>query len=89
MTMRSKRPNGPAVRSRMLESMLALRHAELDALERLVMARWSSGAVAGVAKLRPDLWVERVAELHRLAELARRLPDFVLVSEFGNAPRRA
>jgi hypothetical protein len=87
MTTRRKRPNGQAVRSRMLESMLELRYAELDSLERLLMERWPSGASQGPVNLRPDLWVERVTELSRLAELARRLPDLLLV--FGNAPRRA
>jgi hypothetical protein len=89
MTTPSKRPNRPALRAQMLEAMLALRTAELDALERLLIARWASGASHGPVNLRPDRWVERVVELHTFAELGRRVPDHVLVGEFGNAPRRA
>jgi hypothetical protein len=48
MTTRSKRSNGQAVRSQMLEAMLELRYAELDAIERLLLASWPSRTLRDV-----------------------------------------
>ena len=74
--------------SAMLETLLALKRAELDALAALLTQ--SPASVRTLAQLSPDLWVQHLAELAVLSELASWLEgDYrALVRSAEPAPRR-
>ena len=73
--------------SAMLETLLALKWAELDALVALLTQ--SPASVRRLAQMRPNLWVEHLAELALMSELASRLEDDyrALVRSAEPAPR--
>ena len=59
--------------SAMLETLLALKWAELEALAALLTQ--SPASVRALARMRPDRWVAHVSELALLDDYSRRLGD--------------
>ena len=66
-------------RARMIDLMVKLSAAELNDFARQ-LASGSPGDIKRLANRRPDLWVERVAELYSVIALAGRLPELALLS---------
>ena len=79
MTTLSTPGNASMLRFQMLDVMLGLRAAELNDFARQ-LASGSPGDIKRLANRRPDLWVERVAELYSVIALAGRLPELALLS---------
>ena len=78
MTTLSTPGNASMLRFQMLDAMLWLRAAELEDFVRL-LASWPPGDFQRLANRRPDLWVERLANLCPIAALADRLPELALL----------
>ena len=57
----------------LIDTLIALKMAELDDLAAQLTC--SPGSVRALAQLRPDRWVQHLAELALLSELASRLED--------------
>ena len=66
-------------RARMIDLMVKLSAAELNDFARQSVSG-PPGDMKRLANHRPDLWVERVAELHSVIALAGRLPELALLS---------
>jgi hypothetical protein len=71
-------PGTSMLRFQMLDAMLGHRAAELEDFVRL-LASWPPSDFQRLANRRPDLWVERFAELYPIAALAQRLPKLALL----------